>query len=444
MSAPNVALLPPELRAARAWLVWRFVPNADPSKKPLKVPFYLSGAPRGWPNGRPSDGIATESQPRVPNGHPLDIAALGSLADAVRVCQERGLSGVGLAMRADLGLVALDFDDRLGPGGLDPRVQALVLGGTYAEVSPSGRGLRVFYRGSLPDAKDLKAEPKVEVFCAQGYVTITSNALPGVREWCQSWGDSYIADLPDAVRAMHRERMTSAAPTFGQGFFASSGVSGVGGALGGDVSSVGARHGAGAADGFFGNAGVAGGAAGGVAPGGVSTALMDLSLLSMSTKVGWSIDDARDVLRGLDPAADRQVWLNALMALHHEFDGSDAALDLADEWSSGRLSGIPVANYVDRRDIETRWRSFGRRQGGNPITARWLLKWKAETGVENRRGLLDEVKGLLAESTDSTDLTTRVAKKLKAMMPDDTATRAEIVALFAKRFRSIAGAAADQ
>lgn len=420
----DISLLPPELRQARAWLVWRYVQVAG-EKKPRKMPFYCSGNPRGWPNGRPRDGVSTAAQPQVVQGDPLDLAQLTTLDEAQAVCAARGLSGVGLAMRADLGLVALDFDDCVtrdffGQVIVDPRVAALV-SGTYAEFSPSGSGLRAFFRGSLRDGKDNAGDPKVEFFHDKGFVTITGNALPAVREWCAAWGDSFIAELSQDVKQMHDERIESRLAS-GAGFFAGS-------AAAGSVPGMGSSA-------------AAGGVVGSV-PGAVNALTLPGidALVAVQSKVGWSLDDARDALRDVDPGADRSVWLNALMALHHEFDGSEAALELADEWSSGRLGGLTVENYSGRRDIEARWRSFGRRQGGNPITARWLIKWRNDSGLDNRRGVIEEIKGLLALAEDTTALTTTVAKKIKALMPDDAAVRAEVIALFSKRFRSIGSVA---
>ncbi len=81
--------------------------------------------------------------------------------------------------------------------------------------------------------------------------------------------------------------------------------------------------------------------------------------------VGLSTSRARELLYNIDNTNYDQ-WLRAGMALHHEFSGSDAGLDLWDEWSSS------AANYIGRSDLEKRWARFG--QGTTePTTARWLL-----------------------------------------------------------------------
>lgn len=113
-------------------------------------------------------------------------------------------------------------------------------------------------------------------------------------------------------------------------------------------------------------------------------------LMSLKPTLGWSIDEARTVLMACDPSADREHWLNALMALHHELDGSDEALDLADEWSA------LGASYKSRADVEARWRSFGK--GSGTITGKWLLKWRGECAVALKYTAVAEWKAKIAET----------------------------------------------
>ena len=113
------------------WCVWRLLPG---EKKPRKVPFYANGKPR---NGT--------------QGGAEDRAQLVTYEQAAAV---EGYSGLGFAVLPDCGVIALDFDDVVIDGVIDARVLRVVAG-TYAEISPSGNGVRAFFRGSAASRKDL-------------------------------------------------------------------------------------------------------------------------------------------------------------------------------------------------------------------------------------------------------------------------------------------------
>ena len=73
----------------------------------------------------------------------------------------------------------IDLDDVIDPetGEIEPWAMGIVEEfGSYTEISPLGRGLRIAVRGKLPVTK--RGTPPVEVFSQGGYVTITGNALP--------------------------------------------------------------------------------------------------------------------------------------------------------------------------------------------------------------------------------------------------------------------------
>src|SRR5690606_25512875 len=76
--------LPATMRAARRWLVWRSIPNPDPTKKPRKVPFYVSGRPR--------HGQLDES---------ADLAALADFDTAAAALASGNFTGLGFALGPD-------------------------------------------------------------------------------------------------------------------------------------------------------------------------------------------------------------------------------------------------------------------------------------------------------------------------------------------------------
>jgi primase-polymerase (primpol)-like protein len=72
--------IPQRLQTARRWLLWKLVPNPDPTKKPRKVPLYCDGTLR-----------------RGTLDVPEDVARLGTFEVALEVLDRGGYSGLGFA-----------------------------------------------------------------------------------------------------------------------------------------------------------------------------------------------------------------------------------------------------------------------------------------------------------------------------------------------------------
>ena len=372
---PNIPQL---LRDKAQWLVWRLVQRPD-EPKPRKVPFYANGNMRGWPNGRPSDGRPTEDQPQVEQGHPLDTTSLVSFDKAVQVVRDRGYTGLGFAPVVGGGIVALDFDSCVADGVItDSRIEALIAD-TYAEFSPSGTGLRAFYAGDLPSKKDnankrdrvggvagaarVDGKFDIEFFGHNGFVTVTGDATGDTELWGHQ---DTVAELSDAVQQLFRERFGAPGVVALHDPFAVS--------LAGEAN---------------------------------------LATLGPE-KLGWTLEQAREYLFACKASVSREEWRNALMAIHHEFDGSDDALDLVDEWSA------TGDTYAGRRDVEGRWESFGRNGGGAPLTGRWLLAWRREQMAADSDGrmrdALGEMQQLLKDAEDMVAVQTRVMSRVSSLL----------------------------
>ncbi|HRF13742.1 MAG TPA: bifunctional DNA primase/polymerase [Candidatus Accumulibacter phosphatis] len=87
------------------------------------------------------------------------------------------------------------------------------------------------------------------------------------------------------------------------------------------------------------------------------------------------IKEIAALLKHLDASCGHDDWVRVLMAVYHETQGSEAGLELANEWSR------PGSTYKGRRDIETQWRSF-RSDHPNPITVGTLIKMAREAGAD--------------------------------------------------------------
>lgn len=190
----NVAHITPHLRNVEApavirdlpaWVVWRFeaVPGGG---KPRKVPYYANGGKRHGEQGGPKDR-----------------ANLVTFDAAKTAAARRGYDGVGFAALPQFGICALDFDNCITDGKIHPQVEALLVD-TYAEFSPSGQGIRLFFKGDLGNGKAIRgADFGMECFSTRGFVTFTGNTL----DITELLGNTdTVAPLPELVRELHAER----------------------------------------------------------------------------------------------------------------------------------------------------------------------------------------------------------------------------------------------
>lgn len=164
---------PDVLRELKQWLVWKYEPNPKPGKKDLKVPRYAkSGTKRGW--------FPSVRGQKIGQGSPEELPLLVTFEEAKAAAIQRGMDGVGLAMVHGCPVTALDFDHCVKDGVIDPEVERLIIG-TYAEISPSGTGIRAFVKGNLGDRSDANPDDGsfgFETYASSRFVTFTGNMTP--------------------------------------------------------------------------------------------------------------------------------------------------------------------------------------------------------------------------------------------------------------------------
>ena len=153
--------VPAPLRDLPIFLCWRLEPRYEGDPKPLKVPYYPLGNKR---TGR--------------QGAPEDRSQLTTFAIARDQAARRGMTGIGVALLEGYDLVAIDVDNCVTDGKLPSEILHAV-GSTYAEYSPSGRGIRAIMRGNLGNHKAPTTDTDYgfEVFSTSGFCTLTGNAL---------------------------------------------------------------------------------------------------------------------------------------------------------------------------------------------------------------------------------------------------------------------------
>ena len=160
--------IPQELQERPQWLLWQWgerKPDGGRRKPPLSA---RTGRREGWQSPETwtsfEDALAALEGKRYP--------------EAV---------GVGFMATPETGLVFIDLD-AVGspPSELLPFAQdalTLFAGVGYAEISPSGRGLRIVTRGRIPRDKikhaDIEGLKSVELYSGGQYLTFTGEALGG-------------------------------------------------------------------------------------------------------------------------------------------------------------------------------------------------------------------------------------------------------------------------
>jgi len=287
----NVHIINPEIRELKVpaplrdlplFLVWRYEAADREGLKPLKVPYYALGNKRV---GR--------------QGSPEDRGKLVTFTVAREQAAKRGMDGVGMALLEGYDILALDFDNCVGPDRVIPADILAVIGNTYAEYSPSGEGIRALYRGNLGNRKSKTTDTQygMETFSTNGFVTLTGEMLPHVE--VLGYEDT-LAKVTPALEAFCADRFGSAAP---------------------DKPDP------------------------------------EDFMAGYEPKLGLSVEESYDLLQQLDPDMGREDWIRVGMALHHEYDGEEEGFDLWNEWSAYS------DKYPGDEGLRTQWDSFTRRVG---------------------------------------------------------------------------------
>ena len=254
---PN-GLPPAELRELQGWLLWRYETHPGETKA-RKVPYYVTGQRRYGKQGAPEDR-----------------AKMTTFAAARDAAARLGFHGVGLAMVPDWGLVALDLDHCVEVGGDTPGQLLAIIGLSYAEISPSGTGIRAFFKGDLGNHKsprDAEHTYGAEVFSSSGFVTVTGNHCSMTT----------ILVLEDTIAPVGKELVDFCTSRFG--------------------------------------------------PNRPQSVANDDFMAGHEPPVGLSDPQITEYLSDLDPSMGRDDWIRVGMAVHHETGGGGFAM--WDEWSTG-------------------------------------------------------------------------------------------------------------
>lgn len=185
MTDPSV--LPSDLTDTPRWVLWREV--VQPDGRIDKVPLRVGGG----------------------NGSSTDPTSWSSFAAAQRGLRSVNIAtGLGFVFTDDDDIMGIDLDKCATDGVLEPWAADIVnrFSGTYAEWSPSGRGVHLFVRGRLAPGR--RKQGQVEAYEKGRYFTMTGQPLPG--------SGSSVLPMQDAIDWLQQthlappKKTTAAAP----------------------------------------------------------------------------------------------------------------------------------------------------------------------------------------------------------------------------------------
>jgi putative DNA primase/helicase len=193
MSAPPIWENIPQTLADRPqWLLWRFEAK-DGQAKPLKVPYWTTGARRGGTQGGNNDRDK-----------------LVTLAEARRCYELGNFSGVGFAFLPGDGLIGIDIDGAidLETGEVSERLQEIIAAvASYTEYSPSGKGAHIIAAGETRTNKDNGIG--LEIFAGRQYFTFTGHHWAGTPGTVEAIDEQALARLHATVDAAKAQRKTA-------------------------------------------------------------------------------------------------------------------------------------------------------------------------------------------------------------------------------------------
>jgi len=152
--------IPAELKNVPQWVCWQFKQRPDKHGKWTKPPISCR-------DGRQTD--------------PTDPQSWSTFECALKFSLGRTLVGIGFVFTDADPYSGIDLDDCRDPatGNLEPWAQEIVQRiDSYTEVSPSGKGVKIFVKGKLP-VRSRKRKGNIELYSRARYFTVTGLSVPG-------------------------------------------------------------------------------------------------------------------------------------------------------------------------------------------------------------------------------------------------------------------------
>lgn len=160
-----VSCIPKELRERAQWVLWRY---EERSGKKTKVP------------RRPDGKLASVTDPESWTDFETAITTCGAEDFDAPATADRAFNGIGFVLTADDPFCAIDIDHCIQDAAVWPAANDILTElDSYTEITPSGEGLRVWVRASLPGkGRRRKLDGiEVEIYDRARFMTVTGNAI---------------------------------------------------------------------------------------------------------------------------------------------------------------------------------------------------------------------------------------------------------------------------
>jgi putative DNA primase/helicase len=146
-----------ELAQIPQWVCWK--PEKRGPGKPTKVPYCVGGRFK-----------AASDKPDT--------------WDTFEACYDSAFvqghaAGIGFVVTKQSGIIGVDCDNCIDQdGNIDgPVLRWIRRFNSYAEISPSGKGIRIFCRGAMPIDGLNPVDSQWEIYCAKRYLTVTGKHI---------------------------------------------------------------------------------------------------------------------------------------------------------------------------------------------------------------------------------------------------------------------------
>lgn len=156
--------VPIELAELDKWVVWKYV--SEKNCKPRKIPCQLNGVAASHSNHQ----------------------HWSKFEDAFKVSERKPYAGVGFVLSAEDDICGVDLDNCINDQGQLSKEASNILKrlNSYAEISPSGKGIKIFCRGRLALTSGRKGElaphQGIELYTSQRFFTVTGNRIGDCRQ----------------------------------------------------------------------------------------------------------------------------------------------------------------------------------------------------------------------------------------------------------------------